>query len=348
MNNKKITIKDIALKAGVSIGTVDRVLHNRPGLKEETKNKILDLLKESDYQPNLIARALISKKEYTIAVLIPKKSTENGFWEKPLEGIIRAENEIKSFNFRVKLFLFDQHEEADFTEQVQKIIAFKPHGAVIAPFFIDGTKHLANELNEANIPYIFINFDMKSEKRLRFIGQDFYSGGYLVAKLLHYGLKKKGTILIINNTNKTENFNHFHERNMGFLSYFEEYGMSQDYLLLNKNIFDDFESTIGEIFLEHTDIVGIYFSGSRVYLAARHLEMAKRKDILLIGHDLIEENVKYLESAYIDFIISQRPEEQGYLSIIELFNYVAKGERKGENVLIPIDILTKENLRYYS
>lgn len=348
MDDKKIRIKDIALKAGVSTGTVDRVLHNRENVKEETRTKILNLLKESGYQPNLMARALISKKEYTIAVLIPKGSQKNFFWEKPLKGINKAALEIKAYNFRVELFLFDQHEEEDFTQQVKKIIAFNPQGAIIAPFFVDGTKHLANELSKANIPYIFINFDMKSEKRLRFIGQDFYSGGYLVAKLLHYGLKKKGTILIINNTNKTENFNHFHERNKGFLSYFVEHGMGEDYVLLNKNIFDHFESTIDQIFLEHKDIVGIYFSGSRVYLTARYLEKINRKDILLIGHDLIEQNAKYLESAYIDFIISQRAEEQGYLCVTKLFNYIAKGEEKGEEIVMPHDILTKENLKYYS
>lgn len=348
MNNKKITIKDIALKAGVSIGTVDRVLHNRPGLKEETKNKILDLLKESDYQPNLIARALISKKEYTIAVLIPKKSTENGFWEKPLEGIIRAENEIKSFNFRVKLFLFDQHDEEDYVQQIRKIINSNPQGVVIAPFFVDETKYFASKLNEAGIPYVFINSDMKTEKRIRYIGQDSYTAGYLGAKLLQYGLKKKGTVLIINNTKNTENFNHFYERNNGFTSYFNEHNMQQDFLLLKKNIFNDFESTIQQIFLEHTDIVGIYVSSSKSYLTARYLEKINRKDILLIGYDVVDENAKYLESGYIDFIISQRPEEQGYLSITELFNYIAKGGREAEDVLMPIDILTRENLKYYN
>jgi LacI family transcriptional regulator len=347
MSNKKIRIKDIAVKAGVSAGTVDRVLHNRGEVNEETKTKILDLLKESGYQPNLIARALTSKKEYVIAVLIPKRNNENFFWQKPLKGIIKAENEIKPYNFRVENFLFEQYDEEEYTEQVQKIINLNPQGVVIAPVFINETKYLTDKLNQAQIPYIFINSDMQSEKRIRFIGQDSYTSGYVAAKLLQYGLKKKGTVLIIDNTKNTENFNHFLERNRGFVSYFNEHHMEQDFLLLKKNIFNDFENAIQQIFLEHADIVGIYVSGSKSYLTARYLEKINRKDILLIGYDVMDENIKYLESGYIDFIISQRSEEQGYLSIIQLFNYIAKGERTTEDILMPIDILIKENYKYF-
>lgn len=348
MDDDKVRIKDIAIKAGVSAGTVDRVLHNREGVKEETKIKILNLLKESGYQPNLMARALISKKEYLIAVLIPKKSHENFFWKKPLDGIIKAANEIKSFNFRVELFLFDQHNEEDYVQQIRKIISSGPQGVVIAPFFADETKYFANKLDKKHIPYVFINSDMKSENRIRYIGQDSYTAGYVGAKLLQYGLKKKGTLLIINNTKKTENFNHFYERTSGFTNYFDEHNMGEDFLLVKNNIFDDFDSTISQIFSQYNDIVGIYVSGSKSYLTARYLEKISRKDILLIGYDVIDENVKYLESGYIDFIISQRPEDQGYLSVIELFNHIAKGAGKTEDILMPIDILTKEILKYYS
>lgn len=347
MDDKTIRIKDIALKAGVSPGTVDRVLHNRYGVNEETKIRILDLLEKHGYQPNLVARALISKKEYTIAVLIPKASDESYYWEKFLSGIIEAENEIKSFNFNVKLFLFEQHDEEDYIQQIREIIRLNPQGAVITPFFADEVKYLVNKLNEAHIPYVFMNSDMKSEKRIRYIGQDSYAGGYVGAKLLQYGLKKKGTILIINNTKKTKDFKHFQERNRGFISYFNEHNMTQDYLLLKKNVFNDFEIMFEEIFLKHDDIVGIFVSDSKAYLAARHLEKINRNDILLIGFDAINENDKYLESGWIDFIISQRTEKQGYLSVMELFNYIAKGKKNAEDVLMPIDILTKENLKYY-
>lgn len=62
----------------------------------------------------------------------------------------------------------------------------------------------------------------------------------------------------------------------------------------------------------------------------------------------IVENCKCLESCYICFVIFQHPEEEGYLSVIELFNFISKGDRKSENVIMTIDILTNDNLKYYS
>ena len=71
MKDKTIRIKDIALKAKVSTGTVDRVLHNRGRVSAKVQEKVLKIIKEMDYEPNLIARALGSKKTYHIAALFP-------------------------------------------------------------------------------------------------------------------------------------------------------------------------------------------------------------------------------------------------------------------------------------
>ncbi|EJW92983.1 protein containing Bacterial regulatory protein, LacI domain protein, partial [gut metagenome] len=62
--SKNYRIKDIALLAGVSTGTVDRILHNRGKVSEESRRKIEDVLKKINYQPNLIARSLALKKSY--------------------------------------------------------------------------------------------------------------------------------------------------------------------------------------------------------------------------------------------------------------------------------------------
>ena len=71
MNKGIVRIKDIAEKANVSVGTVDRVIHNRGRVSEEARQKVLQTLQELDYQPNLIARTLGANRSYRIAALIP-------------------------------------------------------------------------------------------------------------------------------------------------------------------------------------------------------------------------------------------------------------------------------------
>jgi LacI family transcriptional regulator len=69
------TIKDVAKKANVSVATVSRVLNNLPGFSDKTKQRVLNIIKEIDYQPNAIARGLINKRTQTIGVMFPSVSS---------------------------------------------------------------------------------------------------------------------------------------------------------------------------------------------------------------------------------------------------------------------------------
>lgn len=86
MNKKKalVGVKEIARRANVSIATVDRVLHNRTGVSEATKEKITAIIKELNYQPNLLARRLAMGKTLHLVTLIPEVSDETDYWEVPL------------------------------------------------------------------------------------------------------------------------------------------------------------------------------------------------------------------------------------------------------------------------
>ena len=80
MTADKIRIKDVAKLAGVSVGTVDRVLHNRPNVSEEARTKVEKAIKEMDYRPNVYASALAYNKTYNFYCIIPKHMSE-AYWE---------------------------------------------------------------------------------------------------------------------------------------------------------------------------------------------------------------------------------------------------------------------------
>ena len=81
MNNlpERIRIKDIARLAEVSVGTVDRVLHGRPGVSENSKKRVEKILNELNYQPNMYASALASNKKYNFACMLPIHG-EGSYW----------------------------------------------------------------------------------------------------------------------------------------------------------------------------------------------------------------------------------------------------------------------------
>ena len=65
------TIKDVAEKSGVGIGTVSRVLNNSPQITEETRTKVLDAIKELNYVPNVAGKRLSQNRSYVLAVVVP-------------------------------------------------------------------------------------------------------------------------------------------------------------------------------------------------------------------------------------------------------------------------------------
>ena len=74
MKKSTITIKDVAKQAGVSISTVSRVINDSKPVTDEVKQKVLDVIKETGYIPNPLARSLVTKKSQLIGVIVPEVS----------------------------------------------------------------------------------------------------------------------------------------------------------------------------------------------------------------------------------------------------------------------------------
>jgi len=85
-----VTVRGIAEKAGVSIGTVDRVIHNRGRVSPETRDKILGIIAESGYTPNPIARHLKLNKKHTFAVIMPAPYEDSSYLASSLRGYAKG------------------------------------------------------------------------------------------------------------------------------------------------------------------------------------------------------------------------------------------------------------------
>ena len=112
---EKIRIKDIAERAGVSVGTVDRVLHDRPNVSKPAREKVERALKEMNYQPNMYASALAYNKEYTFYLLLPKHESE-AYWEEIEEGARKCEDQRRDFHINLEIKFYERSNEASFCE----------------------------------------------------------------------------------------------------------------------------------------------------------------------------------------------------------------------------------------
>ncbi|MDR1882457.1 MAG: substrate-binding domain-containing protein [Prevotella sp.] len=352
-DNCNIRIVDIAKLADVSTGTVDRVLHNRGRVSEEKRAKVEAILKEINYEPNLVARFLASKRSYKFAVVAPAYS-EGDYWELVCDGINRAGNEMKKFNISVEYFHFNQYDRFSFLKAAAQFKEKEFDGVLLATLFGELVIKLSKELDAKGMPYIYIDSDIPKQKDLAYFGGDSLGSGNIAAKLL---LKETGfdaDIFIAHIRFKYKEISvQMKTREQGFMKCLSEcnYKGKIHHVEINPDDHPSGIKKLEEIISQSDAPVGGIVLNSRIYELIALLEKVKpslRKRVRLIGHDAIERNVKALKNGQISFILSQRPELQGYDAIKALANYFLFKQAPEKTNFMPIDILIEENVDYYN
>ena len=348
-NNAPIKIKDIARIANVSVGTVDRVLHNRSDVSDKTREKVLKIIDKLGYKTNIIAKMLASKSQIVFSILIPKKDEYSSYWQKPLSGIEKAEEELATFGIEIKKYFFSFSDTNSFKEQVSLLLKEKPNAVVFAPIFKEESLVLVKTMDLHNIPYILLDSNLEEENNsIAYIGHDSFQSGVVAAKLIHTRIAPTDNVLLLNLVLNTKDLNHLSERSNGFRSFFTEQKKSGAIVELNIHDLDDdiIDKKLTQTFRDISNIKAIYATNSRVHLIAKYLEKHYLdQKIVLVGYDLIDKNITYLKTDTIDYLISQNSVEQGYRSVMHLFKHVVLKENIEKITYMPIHIIIKENLK---
>ena len=321
-----MTITEIAARAGVSIGTVDRVIHNRGHVADSTRKAVQAIIDEYHYTPNQFARQLKRNTPFTIGVLLPPLDTGYGYWHILYTGMQEA---VESLNpFQAGKDLLNQH---------------SVDALILAPVAPDDAARL---LVEVSIPYIFIDSPLPSASPLSVIAQNPFKGGQTAGHIMKL-LRGNGTFAVIRMYATAYNLR---ERSRGFQSYFENN--------TNCRVIDSicpYETTDGvfefmdELFCLHPDINGIFVTHTEAFMFGQYLSyMGKKEQVALIGYDLQTENQQGLVQGNIDCIISQRPEYQGHTSVYEIYRSMLLSQSRADKIHIPIDILFAESAPEYN
>src|SRR5690606_2837246 len=341
-------VKEIARRANVSIATVDRVLHNRPGVSVKTKEKIDAIIKEMDYKPNLLARRLASRKVFKFAVLIPKESKETEYWKAPLEGIRTAWSEIQLYGVEVSFFLYDLNDRSTFNTEAEKIWKESFNGVIVAPSFISESTTFFKRCEEAKIKCVFINSDISNVRPLSYIGPDLFQSGKLAGNLCKYLIPEKGKALVLNISRELDSEHHLRKKEVGFKAHFDEARAKVDIevMSLYNTDYDSVTKAL-DAYLQTNAIDLIFVTNSRVFTVAKYFEKNNIRGIKLVGYDYLRQNLQYVENDIIDFLICQKPIEQGYQALLTLYDYFINQSSVDKIQFMPIDIITKENYRFY-
>jgi len=344
-----ITIKDIAKEANVSVGTVDRVLHNRGGVSPKTEDKIRKILKQKKFKINTIASSLAMKKNLNLATLIPQYDGENVFWKSPMSGIQKGSQEVNPYGIENHIFTFDQFNPQSYTDAFKMLIQLQPDAVVMVPIFIKETTEIIQTLSHRKIPYLFFNVDLKGYNNLCYIGQKSFEAGILAGKLTRLCIDSEDEVLIVLTRKNLYDYEANFERVKGFVHYFKE---NKPETKIHELQFDEPSKVeqsgerINDFLKKNPQIKGILVPSSRISNVCRVIDHDKLKELKLVGFDTTPQNVEALEKGLVTFLISQKSFNQGYKSIKTMANYLVHKKIPNNEIPTPLEIITKENYNF--
>jgi LacI family transcriptional regulator len=350
MYTRKARLKDIAALSRVSIGTVDRVLHKRGEVAEETRKKVLKIARELNYTPNLMAQALKTRKRFNLISLLPVTTVENSFWSKHPEGMSKAMCELDQFPVTLRQITFDMNCEEDFQKKTKEVLELKPDGILLAPVFKSESIAFCSILQKKGIPFVFVDNYLSETDFLAYIGEEVFTSGRVAGQLSDMVTKSDKDILIINIARNIQNMHHLSNRTMGFMSYFPGSGKNGgNKIRLNIPVSEPatIKKSLDKAFKKNPGIETVFITGSKSYKIASYLSSAGYGSVNVIGYDLLDDNVRLLKGGQIKFIIGQRPEEQTYRAVKKLFEFLTLGKIPEKMEYLPVDIVTSENVDFF-
>ena len=184
MNEGQATLKDIAKKLGISISTVSRALRDHPDVNTKTKNAVLNLAKQMDYEPNLLALNLLKKQSNLIGVIVPKLSYH--LYAMAISGI---EEVVEKAGFHLMICQTNESYQKE-VAILKEFNAIRPAGYLISMASHTSDFEHLKQLLRKKIPLVLFNRDCNEIKSPKVIIDNVQAAKNAVSHLHREGYKK--------------------------------------------------------------------------------------------------------------------------------------------------------------
>ncbi len=342
-----ITIKDIAKMAGVSRGTVDRVLHNRSGVSEKSRKRVLQVIEETGFSPNKTASALAkSAEERKIALVYPKWG---GYAGKFIDAAFsRAQSEMAPTGVKIIDKTFDAFNQTECVVVLEELLQTDICALAIMVSDIPEVREALNKFAQRDIPVVTFNTDVNCI-RCCYVGEDSEKSGRVAAEILSKFMRPNDHILIVSGSVSDTGQR---KRLEGFVRVMQDKGINIDerghivYTNINEEL--TYKKVYNEV-KENPQIECIYISHRNARACCDALDalgLGKKKRI--VGHDVSENKKQLLKDGRIDFTIDQKFYDQTYRALCVLQDIVIYNEYpENEFEITRSSIVNAENIDEY-
>jgi LacI family transcriptional regulator len=337
-----VTSKKIADMAGVSRGTVDRVLNNRGDVSAATRQKVLEIVELLNYKPNRAGKILVSQqKKIKMGCIIIDAA--NPFYDELFRGVYLKVEEYSSWGIEVivRRVAFESSAQC---ACIDEFLGMGINGLMIQPVNEVTLALKLRDLTEVGIPVVTTNTSVDDLTPLCHVANDFFVYGKTAANLLEMVTNGVCDIGIVTGFHNAQSHT---DRIRGFEEYIHNLpGMR--IVSIEENLDNDAESfrITHAMLQEHPNISALFLVAGGVDGACRALKtFPHHKQITVVSFDDLPPPKVHVLDGTIQATICQQPVLQGTMSLEVLFNYLIDKKMPPENrICADIQIKVKANI----
>ncbi|MBR0829143.1 LacI family DNA-binding transcriptional regulator [Bradyrhizobium manausense] len=338
-----LTLKDIARQAGVSLATVDRVLHNRPGVRPDTVRRVREAIERNSFQPHVAAAELARSRARRFAFVMP--SGPNLFMMQIQSYLGEMAGWLSARRLAVEVIATDVFDPSVLAASLESLIGGDYDGVAVVALDHPSVRAAVNDLVDAGTKVVTLVSDVPSSRRNHYIGIDNIAAGRtagaLVGRLVG---PRSGKVAIVAGS---QGLRDHAERIFGFNQVISSEFSNLEVLPVLEGRDEDerSEQMLSRLFGKHPDIVGLYNAGAGTQGVAKALgDSGCEKQVVFVGHDVTVLTRKLLLQGVMDAAISQNPGHEARAAVRVLLS-LARGEPiLIEQEKIRIDIVMRDNL----
>lgn len=345
--NRK-TLKEIALEAGVSVGTVHRAIYGKPGLRDDTRQRILAIVEAANYKVNEVA-SMMKRSDMRIAVVLPGPAREDRFFFRGIWSGVRAAAESLS---RYKLrfdFIESNHRIDKMAKALQELYdAEDPAGINGLVTIADTTEaeEWVTRFSRRGVSVILVASYEKQAQCVASIRTDHRVCGRLAAEFLSYALHDRPGKMLLLPGQLDSHSNQIYAG--GFEERLAELAPKYDLLRVEGIGRTAVAAKVREVMAKER-LAAIFSCNARNTFLLGDLvkEIPRDKKPLFVGTDVFDEIAPYFDDGTLDASVYQFHREQGEMAVTLLYEHLTGNSIEGKNQTAPALLALRSNYRMF-
>ena len=327
------TIYDVAGAARVSLATVSRVLNNPEKVNEETRKRVLEVIKQLGYRPNAIARGLASRKTTTVGIIV--SDITRASVSQMIHGIMTI---AKQFSYSIKIF--SMSDEKSLEDFARTVVAEQVDGVIFLNDELDygQMSQIKQMFDDSNIPFILSNV-VSEDDSIPAVNINFETAAYEITKQMISAGRKN---IYLFSTVRRYSANNLKEA--GYTRAMEEAGMEPKIFRTSGD--PDINSLHFNEFFNNHEVDGVI--SVRDSIAVSFMNIAQNmghkipEDILVVGF----QNTKYAQLSRPTLTCVDTPVyDLGAMAMELLTKYMKEEEVLNSKVVLPYSVYYRESMK---